>query len=408
MLIKRASRSILCKKLQDDILNFCIFNPFRLSKALLNLYFKYYSYKSINFNFHKKFKIFYKKIITTFGRNKLLTYFLKIKFFKKKLMIFFGYSTFKQLSMLFNSVYNQKTFFRFKDLLNFLEMRVDILIFRLRVCFSLYDSREFIDKYGLLVNWRLIKNFFFHVKIGDYVSLKNLQRNVLFNKFYRLWFNELIYSNKFLKFKIFYKITYLKVFIKRNLKKKITLKKKLNVFILSLKQMIFNQQKRKIGINFLVLKEKFNFTLKFLFTRFCNFFRQFLSFYLKYFSIFYYFVFLNIFQWNIIKFFIFYRNFINYFPMLTRYTVFLTGFFNFNFLSYKLSYKVLSIQFFRKLFAFFNSYLDFFQIKIKKFKFKNRFFINKQNSSKTITILHNKVLSKKIIFYYFFYIFFKK
>jgi ribosomal protein S4 len=235
----KQSRSVLCKIFFEDINNFCLYNPFRLSKGLVFLFSKYYNFSK--FSFTRKSKIFYKRILYTKTKFRFKKYFKKIRLFKKRLLIFFGFKTFKTLAYLFNTIYLNKTRFLFYHLLTFLELRSDFIIYRLRIVFSLLDSRKFIKKFGIKINNVLIFNYQQSVKVGDFISFTN--RFYIYIKFYRFWFNEFIYSNKLLNFNFFNKILLLKKLkfrFKKNLKK---IKKKLN----GLKLNFFNFNSLKVS-----------------------------------------------------------------------------------------------------------------------------------------------------------------
>ena len=235
----KQSRSILCKIHFEDINNFCLFNPFRLSKGLIFLFSKYFNLTKLELI--KKSRIFYKKLLLSKNRFKHHKYFKKIKLIKKRLLLFFGFKTNKQLNYLFNNIYQKKTIFLFYYLLNFLEFRYDFFLYRLRFVFSLIEARNFIQKYGLFINYQLNFDFNNFVKIGDIVTFPNVINFYL--KFYRFWFNEYVYSQKFIK------INYLQKFlILKKLKKKLNLKFKFFKFKFNLlkKEIFVNQKKLKI------------------------------------------------------------------------------------------------------------------------------------------------------------------
>jgi len=206
--MKKQSRSILCKIFFEDINNFCLYNPFRFSKGLSFLFSRFYNITKLNIK--NQSKIFYKRIILNKNKFFYKKYFKKIKLIKKKLLIFFGFNTYKQLSYFFNQLYLKKTFFLFNNLIHYLETRADFFYFRLRCTFSLNASRAFIQNYGIIVNNQYFYNYLKIINIGDLIQITH--NTLIYLKFYHFWFNEYVYSNKLINLNFVNKIILLKKF----------------------------------------------------------------------------------------------------------------------------------------------------------------------------------------------------
>jgi ribosomal protein S4 len=423
MLVKRISRSILCKMLYDDVLLFCISNPFRLSKAVLTLYFKYYKYNSINFNFYKKFKIFYKKSITLFNRRKVYSYFIKFKLLKKKIMLFFGFTTYKQLIYSFNNIYFFKTKLLFYYIFTLFELRLDFLFLRIFFLFTIYLSRLFIKKYGVIINKkRIIFNYLFNINIGDYfqIFLPN-SKLIIYNKFYRFWFNEYIYKGNFLKLKIYYKLLILKK-LQNNFKYIRFLKKKkfFNIFLKKKLKFNFNTN-IKISYDLFFLIKKL-FLIQIIFYKYLfNIFKKLIIYLMiKLLYLFYkFFIFFNLFLSNLL--FIFNLNINNFIYILNDIKIILIN----NFLNKDIQkLNLFNIFFYLNLFVYKNFFINYRLFTISKLNFNfinnnnnnnnfyNFFFLNYSKKkiflSRTITNLSNKSLSKHIILFDFLSKFFKK
>jgi len=107
--------------------------------------------------------------------------FRKIRFFygflfgKSKIFNKFKY---KQLQKhLYNRLQN--------SILSF-EGRLDVVLIRLRLFISIFEARIFIQKYGILVNNRIVKRYQHQLTPGDLVSLTDITRESLKKKLYIL------------------------------------------------------------------------------------------------------------------------------------------------------------------------------------------------------------------------------
>jgi len=66
------------------------------------------------------------------------------------------------------------------------EARLDVVLVRLRLFVSIFEARIFIQKYGVLVNNKLVKSYQYRLSMGDLVSLTDITRESLKKKLYIL------------------------------------------------------------------------------------------------------------------------------------------------------------------------------------------------------------------------------
>jgi len=109
-----------------------------------------------------------------------------IKF--RKIRFFYGFlfgkskvfNKFKYIQLqkyLYNRLHN--------SILSF-EARLDIVLVRLRLFISIFEARVFLQKYGILVNNKLIKRYQHQLSPGDLLSLTDITRESLKKKLYIL------------------------------------------------------------------------------------------------------------------------------------------------------------------------------------------------------------------------------
>jgi hypothetical protein len=212
--IFKISRSRLVSKLEHDISNFCLFNPFRNSRALKRLFMLKFSsrfrfrgsrYSGVLERADKSLrKVFFKR----------QTYYGKLILLKKRLKIYFGFLTDLGLQNIFSFV-RHRGFSYFYNLLLTLETRLDFLVLRLRFSYDLNAAKFLILKGRILVNNYLMKDPIYSVEIGDIVSYNPQYRfdyKNIFLSFYRFWFSEFAYLGGFLRkfFYYFYKMFFIR------------------------------------------------------------------------------------------------------------------------------------------------------------------------------------------------------
>lgn len=93
---------------------------------------------------------------------------------KKAFLSFYGKISPNKFQKIFQKYYNESKRFKVLSLLNSIESRTDVILFRLRFLPTIFMSNSFIRTYGITVNHR--KNFLpgYSLQIGDIVNFQNI------------------------------------------------------------------------------------------------------------------------------------------------------------------------------------------------------------------------------------------
>jgi hypothetical protein len=198
-----SSRSRMCRQLNFDIWNYCSFNPFRNSKAVKRFFDKAVGRPLVirqDF-FRNIFSKADKKLNRVFYKRK--KYFSNLIFYKRRIKFFLGFITKRHINKLAIEIYKLKSLRNihvFDAVVRIFELRLDFFSLRLRYAFNIKQARDFVIKYGFLINGVLFKDYERIIELGDIVQPGNLYRlHDIYLSYYLFWYGEFIYRSGFIR-----------------------------------------------------------------------------------------------------------------------------------------------------------------------------------------------------------------
>lgn len=221
---KFLKKYIINWKIQNSDCWFLLKNKFRK-----NNFFFQYLYKPLiqkqEYKNKKKFKnkklknFFFLQLGNIVKRKKkkyLKEFHLKKILNKKLFFFFFSNITLFELKKICKNL-KKKSFFKFYNFIDILETRLDSILYRSNFFLNLKFLRKFIFWNNVLINkQKVIRKWFYLLKIGDYISIKynlKLYHNIKKEMLFRLKKRNLIYNSNFYLF-INYKLLFIYLYNK--------------------------------------------------------------------------------------------------------------------------------------------------------------------------------------------------
>ena len=117
----------------------------------------------------------------TYQQKKTGEFFQQLKE-RKKLSLFYGHLTRKQIINMFNKVKKNKGYFT-KNLFSLLETRLDVVLYRSGLVETVAEARQLIKHKKILVNQQIINVPSYSLNVGDFISIKSKIVNISSNQF---------------------------------------------------------------------------------------------------------------------------------------------------------------------------------------------------------------------------------